>query len=95
MVCSEQLNFNLFFSNINLLFGFLVSGDNMLGFNGREAQLAGRVREMEEQNYLLRHQLSLSQGQLVQAMKQAVINNTTEAPTSKCTRVIMSDMIVN
>ncbi|KAK6637777.1 Xylosyl- and glucuronyltransferase large2 [Polyplax serrata] len=61
-------------------------GDNMLGFNGREAQLAGRVREMEEQNYLLRHQLSLSQGQLVQAMKQAVINNTTEAPTSKCTR---------
>lgn len=60
----------------------------MLGFNGREAQLAGRVREMEEQNYLLRHQLSLSQGQLVQAMKQVVLNNTTEFPIYKCTKVI-------
>lgn len=60
----------------------------MLGFTGREAQLAGRVREMEEQNYLLRHQLSLSQGQLVQAMKQAVLNHTTESPTYfKCTKV--------
>lgn len=60
----------------------------MLGFTGREAQLAGRVREMEEQNYLLRHQLSLSQGQLVQAMKQAVLNHTTESPIYyKCTKV--------
>ncbi|KAG8283698.1 hypothetical protein J6590_011067 [Homalodisca vitripennis] len=43
--------------------------NNMLGFNGREARLAGRVREMEEQNQLLRRQLTLSQNHLVAAMK--------------------------
>lgn len=41
--------------------------NNMLGFNGREAKLAGRVREMEEQNQLLRRQLTISQNQLVSA----------------------------
>uniref|UniRef100_A0A1B6CYE9 LARGE xylosyl- and glucuronyltransferase 1 n=1 Tax=Clastoptera arizonana TaxID=38151 RepID=A0A1B6CYE9_9HEMI len=39
--------------------------NNMLGFNGREARLAGRVREVEEQNQLLRRQLTLSQKKLV------------------------------
>lgn len=33
------------------------SGSNLLGFNGREAKLADRVREVEEQNQLLRRQL--------------------------------------
>ncbi|PSN31280.1 LARGE xylosyl- and glucuronyltransferase 1 [Blattella germanica] len=41
----------------------------MLGFTGREARLAGRVREMEEQNQLLRRQLSISQSHLVAAMR--------------------------
>lgn len=43
----------------------------MLGFTGREARLAGRVREMEEQNQLLRHQLSISQSHLVAAMRNS------------------------
>ncbi|KAK2182015.1 hypothetical protein NP493_371g01031 [Ridgeia piscesae] len=43
----------------------LVVNNNVMGFNKREAKLAERVREMEEQNQLLRHQLSLSQNQLV------------------------------
>ena len=47
----------------------LVDGNNMLGFTGREARLAGRVREMEEQNQLLRRQLSISQSHLVAAMR--------------------------
>lgn len=68
---------------------FLVSGDNMMGFTHREARLAGRVREMEEQNYLLRHQLSLSQGQLMQVMRQTVTNHTTDPPVLyKCTKVL-------
>lgn len=46
-----------------------VDGNNMLGFTGREARLAGRVREMEEQNQLLRRQLSISQSHLVAAMR--------------------------
>lgn len=59
----------------------------MMGFTRREARLAGRVREMEEQNYLLRHQLSLSQGQLMQVMRQVVSNHTTDPPApSKCTK---------
>ncbi|XP_021933239.1 LARGE xylosyl- and glucuronyltransferase 1-like isoform X2 [Zootermopsis nevadensis] len=49
-------------------------GNNMLGFTGREARLAGRVREMEEQNQLLRRQLSISQSHLVAAMRTS--NNT-------------------
>lgn len=35
----------------------LVVNNNVMGFNKREAKLAQRVREMEEQNQLLRHQL--------------------------------------
>ncbi len=31
--------------------------DNVMGFNQREAKLAQRVREMEDQNQILRHQL--------------------------------------
>lgn len=57
--------------------------NNMLGFNGREARLAGRVREMEEQNQLLRRQLTVSQNQLVTAVKtnQSVKPQT---PTPLC-----------
>lgn len=43
--------------------------NNMLGFNNREARLAGRVREMEEQNQLLRRQLTVSQNKLVSLLK--------------------------
>lgn len=42
-----------------------VLGGNVLGFNNREAKLAQRVKEMEDQNTVLRHQLSLSQHQLL------------------------------
>jgi len=42
---------------------------DLLGFNDREARLAARVREVEEQNQLLRHQLSLSQNQLMHALQ--------------------------
>ena len=34
-----------------------MGGDNVMGFNQREAKLAQRVREMEDQNQILRHQL--------------------------------------
>jgi len=62
-----------------------------MGFTHREARLAGRVREMEEQNYLLRHQLSLSQGQLMHVMRQALNNHTTDSPmVYKCTKVSRS-----
>uniref|UniRef100_A0A023F5B6 Putative large catalytic domain has closest similarity to gt8 glycosyltransfer n=1 Tax=Triatoma infestans TaxID=30076 RepID=A0A023F5B6_TRIIF len=50
----------------------------MLGFNGREARLAGRVREMEEQNQLLRRQLSISQNHLVAAMRNTNISVSNE-----------------
>ena len=39
--------------------------DNMLGFNSRELRLADRVREMQEQNTMLRHQLAAAHSQLV------------------------------
>ena len=39
------------------LFSEAFLGDNVMGFNQREAKLAQRVREVEEQNQLLRHQL--------------------------------------
>lgn len=39
--------------------------DNILGLNVREHRLADRVRDIEEQNQILRHQLSLSQHQLM------------------------------
>ncbi|XP_015792093.1 LARGE xylosyl- and glucuronyltransferase 1 [Tetranychus urticae] len=41
------------------------SGSNFLGFNDREAKLAERVREVEEQNQLLRRQLTLSRNKLI------------------------------
>ena len=34
-----------------------LSENNLFGFNQREAKLAQRVREVEEQNTLLKHQL--------------------------------------
>ena len=40
---------------------------NVLGLSPREVRLAERVREMEQQNQLLRRQLSISQNQLIQA----------------------------
>lgn len=51
------------------LIGLVDLNNNMLGFNGREARLAGRVREVEDQNQLLRRQLAVSQNQLVAAIK--------------------------
>ncbi|XP_072033911.1 xylosyl- and glucuronyltransferase LARGE1-like [Amphiura filiformis] len=39
---------------------------NLLGFNSREAILADRVREIEQENQMLRRQLSISQNQLQQ-----------------------------
>lgn len=41
------------------------SGSNLLGFNGREAKLADRVREVEEQNQLLRRQLRYVGGECI------------------------------
>lgn len=64
----------------------------MFGFNGREARLAGRVREMEEQNQLLRRQLSLSQTHYVNVIKSFNSSNNlyqkeevpfTSTPTQK------------
>jgi len=51
--------------------------NNLLGFNHREARLAERVREMEEQNQLLRRQLSFSQSQLISAMSENRRNDST------------------
>ncbi|KAI1301775.1 LARGE xylosyl- and glucuronyltransferase 2 [Halotydeus destructor] len=48
----------------------LFSGNNLLGFNSREAKLADRVHEVEEQNQLLRRQLSISQNQLMNIATQ-------------------------
>lgn len=45
--------------------------DNLLGFSKREARLAERVREVEEQNLILRRQLSISQNQLVSLISDA------------------------
>jgi glycosyltransferase-like protein LARGE len=42
--------------------------DDPLGLNGREARLADRVRDVEDQNQVLRHQLSVSQKQLMAHM---------------------------
>lgn len=53
--------------------------NNLLGFNHREARLAERVREMEEQNQLLRRQLSFSQSQLISAMTENRRNDSTAA----------------
>lgn len=53
--------------------------NNLLGFNHREARLAERVREMEEQNQLLRRQLSFSQSQLINAMTENRRNDSTAA----------------
>ena len=61
------------------------AGNNMLGFNGREARLAGRVREMEEQNQLLRRQLSISQNHLVAAIKNNH-SNTVHSNSSPCNK---------
>ncbi|RWS09293.1 glycosyltransferase-like protein LARGE1, partial [Dinothrombium tinctorium] len=48
----------------------LTKGSNFLGFNTREAKLAERVREVEQQNQLLRRQLSLSQNQLMNIVSE-------------------------
>ena len=55
---------------VNLYFYFL-EADNLLGFSKREARLADRVREVEEQNLILRRQLSISQNQLVSLISDA------------------------
>ncbi|CAH1786754.1 unnamed protein product [Owenia fusiformis] len=57
-----------------------ISADNnVMGFNDREAKLAQRVREVEEQNQRLRRQLSLSQNQLQFVQESAMAANN-EAP---------------
>ncbi|XP_067143548.1 xylosyl- and glucuronyltransferase LARGE1-like [Centruroides vittatus] len=48
-----------------------IASGNFLGFTRREAKLAERVREVEEQNQLLRRQLSLSQTHLLNIMSEA------------------------
>ncbi|XP_023231046.1 LARGE xylosyl- and glucuronyltransferase 1-like [Centruroides sculpturatus] len=48
-----------------------IATGNFLGFTRREAKLAERVREVEEQNQLLRRQLSLSQTHLLNIMSEA------------------------
>lgn len=45
------------------------SSNSILGFTEREARLASRVQEIEEQNQLLRRQLSLSQNHLITVTK--------------------------
>lgn len=55
-----------------LYINFLIiidSSNNILGFTEREARLASRVQEIEEQNQLLRRQLSLSQNHLITVTK--------------------------
>ncbi|CAL1265883.1 unnamed protein product [Larinioides sclopetarius] len=47
-----------------------MGADNFLGFTRREAKLAERVREVEEQNQLLRRQLSISQNHLLSVMSE-------------------------
>ncbi|KAG8224788.1 hypothetical protein J437_LFUL002233 [Ladona fulva] len=53
-----------------------VDPNNLLGFTHREARLAERVREMEEQNQLLRRQLSISQDHLMSVMSDSKHNGT-------------------
>ncbi|GIY24009.1 LARGE xylosyl- and glucuronyltransferase 1 [Caerostris extrusa] len=48
-----------------------MGADNFLGFTRREAKLAERVREVEEQNQLLRRQLSISQNHLLSVMSES------------------------
>lgn len=57
----------------------MLTDNGLLGFGGREARLAERVREMEEQNQLLRRQLSISQNQLMSFMSDGSSNNETAA----------------
>ncbi|XP_040569954.1 xylosyl- and glucuronyltransferase LARGE2s isoform X1 [Lepeophtheirus salmonis] len=54
--------------------------NNPLGLNGREARLADRVRDMEDQNQILRRQLSISQSQLISAMSQKRFPTSQEPP---------------
>ncbi|CAG0883631.1 unnamed protein product [Darwinula stevensoni] len=56
-------------------------GDNLLGFSRREERLAQRVREVEEQNHLLRRQLSLSQNQLLSVISDSMrLSNASNEP---------------
>ncbi|KAK4319840.1 hypothetical protein Pmani_009257 [Petrolisthes manimaculis] len=68
---------------------------NVLGLTRREVRLAERVREMEQQNQLLRRQLSISQNQLIQAWggdgeeggeraKDDTANGERPQPPAKC-----------
>lgn len=52
---------------------------DVLGVAGREARLAERVREVEEQNQLLRKQLSISQSQLMSFMSDGSSNESAAA----------------
>ena len=41
--------------------------DNLLGLNDRESRLVDRMKDVENQNRILRRQLSISQNQLISA----------------------------
>ena len=53
----------------------LQSPDNLFGLSFRESRLADRVRDIEDQNRMLRKQLSYSQSQLIKARKTSEISN--------------------
>ncbi|XP_013415637.1 LARGE xylosyl- and glucuronyltransferase 1-like isoform X2 [Lingula anatina] len=50
---------------------------DLMGFTDREARLADRVREVEQQNQMLRRQLSVSQNQLMNYQNSLVMDNET------------------
>ena len=75
-----------------------------MGFTEREARLAGRVREIEEQNQILRQQLSLSQNHLITVTKSyntsSFIMKEQDVPakatlTKKPTMPCISSQVIN
>ncbi|XP_074660287.1 xylosyl- and glucuronyltransferase LARGE1-like isoform X2 [Tubulanus polymorphus] len=63
-----------------------IRSNDVMGFTHREAKLAQRVREVEEQNQLLRRQLSLSQNQLMSL--QYTIKDENETDKTKLDSVV-------
>ena len=60
MLCSAEISGKVHMKSFKIYLFILeplVGNDNVMGFNNREAKLAQRVREVEEQNQMLRHQL--------------------------------------
>ena len=63
--------------------------DNLLGFSSREAVLAARVREVEAENLLLKHELSRSQDQLMAAITKGKNKQDNDNATMCRTKVII------